>query len=288
MVKTSAKQEIITAFNLREHHHEAISDFTKALHALDIDVKDHAKKLGLEEAELKELEEEFEKANFLKKTDKRKLRKILKELTSAIGELVAMEVNLWSGTRPFTQNANYLRLVAKNVNSLELLKKIHKRGHKKTIDDLKTRIPKIRKWLLASMSIEHSGIRGKYGGIFPVYSKLLNKIEKNCKSLIDLENSWGKKGGDARLKLFRVHDDLRKILHDDIQQFSHDLIETYDIRLNVYEWLISADKKLSKRTSPTLEKEYTDLYQIQKNYLKAYKAHAERISELYSELGGEV
>ncbi|HIJ98211.1 TPA: hypothetical protein H1009_03930 [archaeon] len=62
---------------------------------------------------------------------------------------------------------------------------------------------------------------------------------------------------------------------------TRDIAQLYDTRVELYKWLVEADKSVSPRLLPMLEVELNDVLAIRNYYIDSYKTHLKYLTELY-------
>lgn len=264
-VKRSAK-------NLKAEHKEKFKDFIKILHTLGVSVKTHLKDLEIEEEELEELKGLF-KEDFLTSSDKLKLKKILNSLLEIEDELAKLEKTLYTKIKPWVSAAKNAAPFS-SIASLNILKKLHKGAYTKKALDMQRQLPDIRNLVMASFSPEKSNLFNKY-------PKILNKFKNVCKDFVDLEEKWGRSEGHLRVQLFEAHHKIERLIQEDIYAILNEILEVYNLRVEIYEWLLKVDNELKPRMLPALEQERDQINRVQQRYLALYRTHAQNLINLY-------
>ncbi len=268
------------ATSLKPKHHIRLKNLSKLFHGLGVNISDHIETLGLDENELAEIRKEFGAKSFLGVNDRALLRDVLSNLISLMKSTVVLEELLWKQVAPYVIAAYNRKFRPTNVIGLRALREIHKRTFHDKAADLKATLPSARKFLLSSFMQEEEFI-------FKKYPRLLNAVEGNLEDLVALEAKHEKIPQKARSDFLKQVKYVRQMLHDDVSFLTKDIAKLYDMRTDVYKWLIEADAAAVPQILPTLEKEYRDVLSARNYYIDNYRIHLRNVAEIYSGEGGE-
>ena len=259
---------------LKPKHKRSLRNFAKLLHGLGVNISEHIETLELDEEELKQIRQRVGKETFLKPVDRTRMKQILGKAYDAMRSSVHIEDALWEDVAPFTFAAYQKSMFSHDLILLRAVREVHSGWYQKRASELKVVLPEARRFILASIANEHAKI-------FQQYPKFLGNIETVVSELLDLELKYEKSAHPLKEEFSELNKLLRKTLHEDAYFITKDIARIYDLRIEVYKWLVEADKESSPRILPNIEEELSNLLAARSYYADSYKEHLRNMSEIY-------
>ena len=268
----------------RHVHH--IRTFAKTLHGLGVDVEEDIKQIKWDQGELEEAILKLGEVDFLKGSDKRKLKSQFQKLRTTIGYIIGFEQRLWqqfeltdhrgkkkkTSIKALTHEANHRSLRLPSARELRASRALGSARHAAKLAHVLAEIRQISDTLLCSLAKEP-----KNGP--KIYNKLLGTVEGITRDFAELEKKWGKGGGIQRGILTEVHHDFEKVVHEDLNEISQDLIYLYDLRIATYDRLIALNE--AAKAAVPLRQERQLMIGLREKYFSAYQKHSEAIVKIY-------
>ena len=269
----------------RIHYHHLL-DYTKLLHALGVDVREHVEAFGIDDVELKRVETEIETTDLgLTASQKTALRETLEGFEAVLDRIKFIDAALWSGIIPITGFAQHHHFLSPQHRDLKF-----KRGYSKIKflpgysekefrkEALKTygEIKRISDFVWASVHHENQLVKD-------VYPHMLEEALKIFKRFVKVEKEIKKHPG----VLSALHDDIFKIVTEDILELTQDILRMYDIRLKIYPSIraeynvITAHIPGKEDLGPQLKSEQDALRKKKLEYWDQYTKFSEDVIKAY-------
>ena len=262
--------------SLKPKHRRTLKNLSKVFHGLGININDHIETFELEEEELNGIRKKYGTSTFLGPRERTLLRDTISNLLSVMKALVVLEELIWKQVAPYVYTAAHQKSQSPDLVALKALRFLHSSTYQQRAVTLKSALPQIRKYLLGSFAQEQELI-------FKKYQRLLRAIEANLEDLIEIELRQEKISPKIRDDLLKQLSFIRQIFYEDVYYLTKDIARLYDIRVEIYKWLVDADKAAIPRILPVLEMEYDDVLAVRNYYIDSYKIHLKNLAQLYME-----
>ncbi len=262
---------------LKPKHSRNLRKYAKLLHGLGVNISEHVEKLELDENELKEIRANFGKGTFLKPKDRTALKLLVKKLFDIMRAYVKLEEELFEQVAPLAYTAFQQRIFAPDLISINALHELHNGLYQKNVAKLKTALPLARNLVLASMAQEHNKI-------YLNYPKLLRAVENVVSELAGIELQYANSTHEAKEDFSQLNAELRKILHEDVHFLTKDILRLYDLRIDIYNWIVKSDAEIKPHIVPRAEHELQQLILARGFYFESYRQHVQNTVQIY--LGG--
>ncbi len=272
MASAASKPRKETA--LKPKHRRVLRNLSKTFHALGVNIEAHIESLEIEEEELNDIRKIYGTSTFLGPRERTTFRETVSNLLSVMKAVVVLEELIAKQVAPYVYTAAHKRSKVPDLIALRALKELYSKVFQRGAVNLKTSLPQIRKYLLGSFANEQQLI-------FKKYQRLLGAVEANMEDLQELETRYEKLSPKIRDKLIGQLAEIRGMLYEDIYLLTRDIAHLYDIRVELYKWLIDADKSSHPRILPTIEMEFSDVLAIRNYYIESYKNHLAYLTKLY-------
>ncbi|HIK02832.1 TPA: hypothetical protein H1012_03245 [archaeon] len=260
--------------SLKPKHRRVLKNLSKTFHALGINIQAHIESFELDEEELNEIRKIYGTSTFLGPRERTMLRETISNILSVMKAVVVLEELIAKQVAPYVHHAAMRRAESPDVLAVKTLHKIYSKPFQTRGVTLKSALPQIRKYLLGSFANEQQLI-------FKKYQRLLGAIEANMEDLQEIEARKEKISAKISSKLSSQTEEIRQMLFEDIYYLTRDIAQLYDTRVELYKWLVEADKSVSPRLLPMLEVELNDVLAIRNYYIDSYKTHLKYLTELY-------
>jgi len=236
-----------------------LDNFVRALHVLDVDVKEHIDTLELDEDFIANEERRIGRTKFLDAADKASLKKILKAIFVVLSHLEKIEEYLENGyTRTFIDTQAPFAIA-----TLESTKDIHK----------------IADALSYTLTDEENILHTHYLDV-------LDKTESTFRDLVGVEAHILETATTQKERLARINNRLRTVIIDSIRNVSDDIVTLYEDRLKLFNELIKLAQKKEPKLVPLLLHKMDQFERLKNGYESVYAHHTLAINDIYESAGG--
>jgi len=268
-------------------HYHHLTNYTKLLHLLDVDVKKHVEEFGIDRVELERIEGEVDAELSLSAAHKSLLKETLVGFEKILRDIKIIDAGMWGGIITISEQANFHRISEIDHRRMKFLRGYSGvsllpgySGADFKADALKTynEIKKISDIIWASVYHENKMVKERYFSTLDAAEKMFGtfiKVEKELKAHPGV--------------LGRFHDDIFKIVTQDILELTQDILKMYDVRLKCYlpirmAYNVIIDHIPGKEDlKPGLEKEHRALEKRKREYWNRYEKFCENVMKSYAE-----